>query len=151
MGGGTQLLLGAHLTGANMRFCRESGKCRDHISYLSRVPRAVPVEKKSAMWRNFCTWHIVTWKRFSTWQNGTLKKFSTWEMWIQSVNWTNDVYNLWYFVALNCWKIRFLAIYAVLSRFFCCDLRAFVWRKIEPKMLSVEKKGQISGMLGPLF
>ena len=34
MGGGTQLLLGAHLTGANMRFCRESGKCRDHISYL---------------------------------------------------------------------------------------------------------------------
>ena len=40
MGGGTQLLLGAHLTGANMRLCRESGKCRDHISYLSRVPRA---------------------------------------------------------------------------------------------------------------
>ena len=33
-------------------------------------------------------------KRFSTWQIDTLTKFSTWEMWIQSVNWTNDVYNL---------------------------------------------------------
>ena len=32
MGGGTQLLLGAHLTSANMRFCRELGKCRDHIT-----------------------------------------------------------------------------------------------------------------------
>ena len=30
MVGGTQLLLGAHLTGANMRFCRESRKCRDY-------------------------------------------------------------------------------------------------------------------------
>ena len=27
----------------------------DHTSYLSRAPRAVPVEKKSAMWRNFST------------------------------------------------------------------------------------------------
>ena len=89
-------------------------------------------------------------KRFSTWQIDTLKKFSTWEMWIQSVNWTNDVYNLWYFVALNCWKIRFLAIYAVLSKYFCCDLRAFVWRKIEPKIVSAEKKGQIWCMGGPL-
>ena len=54
-------------------------------------------------------------KRFSTWQIDTLKNFSTWEMWIQSVNWTNDVYNLWYFVTLNCWKILFFG-----------DLRCFV-------------------------
>jgi len=35
----------------------------------------------------------------------------------------------------------FLVIHAVLSRdLFCCDLRAFAWRKIEPKIVSVEKK-----------
>ena len=39
-----------------------------------------------------------------------------------------------------------MAIYAVLSRFFGCDLRALVWRKNEPKIVSVEKKGQISCM-----
>ena len=43
-----------------------------------------------------------------------------------------------------CRKICFVAIYAVLSRnIFGRDLRAFAWRKIEPKVLSVEKKGQI--------
>ena len=29
---------------------------------------------------------------------------------------------------------------------FCRDLRAFVWRKVEPKIVLVEKKRQISGM-----
>ena len=29
---------------------------------------------------------------------------------------------------------------------FCRDLRTFVWRKIAPKIVSVEKKGQISCM-----
>ena len=29
---------------------------------------------------------------------------------------------------------------------FCSDLHAFVWRKIEPKNVSVEKNGQISCM-----
>ena len=39
-----------------------------------------------------------------------------------------------------------VAIYAVLlQNLFCRDLRAFVWRKIEPK--NVEKKRQISGMV----
>ena len=42
---------------------------------------------------------------------------------------------------LFCCKISFVAIYAVLSRnLFCCDLRAFVWRKVEPKVVPVEKK-----------
>ena len=46
-------------------------------------------------------------------------------------------------------KFLFYAIYAVLSQnLFCRDLRALAWRKIGPKILSVEKKGQISGMLG---
>ena len=47
-------------------------------------------------------------------------------------------------------KSLFYAIYAVLSRnLFCRYLRALAWRKIEPKFLSVEKKGQISGMVPP--
>ena len=29
--------------------------CNVHTSYLSRAPRAVPVEKKSVMWRNLST------------------------------------------------------------------------------------------------
>ena len=47
-------------------------------------------------------------------------------------------------------KFLFYAIYAVLSRnLFCRDLRTFVWRKIEPKIASVEKKWQIWGMIIP--
>ena len=38
-------------------------------------------------------------------------------------------------------------IYAVLLHGrFCQDLPIFAWRKIEPKIVPVEKKGQISGM-----
>ena len=57
------------------------------------------------------------------------------------------MYNLWRFVALNDSKISFVAINAVLSRIFCRNLRAFVWRKIVPKIVCVEKKRQISGMI----
>ena len=57
------------------------------------------------------------------------------------------MYNLGHFVALTCCKISFLAIYAVLSKKNCRNLRAFVWRKVEPKIVSVEKKGQISCMV----
>ena len=47
-----------------------------------------------------------------------------------------------------CCKISFVAIYDVLSRnLFCCDLRAFVWRKSEPQIVLVEEKRQISGMM----
>ena len=56
------------------------------------------------------------------------------------------MYNLWCFVALNGSKISFVAIYAVLSRIFCRDLRAFVWSKIKQKIVSVEKTSQISGI-----
>ena len=34
----------------------------------------------------------------------------------------------------------------VVKSFFCRNLRSFVWRKIEPKIVSVEKKRQISCM-----
>ena len=62
----------------------------------------------------------------------------------------NNVYSLWSFVAFyatSFCKNHFFANYAVLSRnLFCRDLRVFVWRKIEPKIVYVEKKWQISGM-----
>ena len=97
-------------------------------AYLIFVANAtnIFVEKKSAMWRNFCTWQIVI---FFMWQIVMGKKLSTWEMWNKSVMWRNYVYNLWCFVALNGSKISFVAINAVLSRIFCRNLRAFVWRK----------------------
>ena len=56
------------------------------------------------------------------------------------------MYNLWCFVALNGSKISFVAIYAVMSKYFCRNLRAFVWRKIVSKIVCVEKKRQISGV-----
>ena len=61
-----------------------------------------------------------------------------------------DVKNVSTYVqfVLFCWKIGFVAIYALLSRnLFSRDLRTFVWRKIEPKIAYVEKKWQISGMI----
>ena len=46
-----------------------------------------------------------------------------------------------------CCKICFVAINADLSQnLLYRDLRAFVWRKIEPKIVPVEKKRQTSGM-----
>ena len=45
-------------------------------------------------------------------------------------------------------KSLFYAIFAVLSQnLLFSNLRALAWRKIGPKVLSVEKKGQISGTL----
>ena len=51
-------------------------------------------------------------------------------------------------------QLAFFFAKSVLSQFtlllsrnlFCSDLRAFVWRKFEPKIVRVEKKRQISGM-----
>ena len=51
-------------------------------------------------------------------------------------------------------QLAFFFAKSVLSQFtlllsrnlFCSDLRAFVWRKVEPKIVRVEKKRQISGM-----
>ena len=61
----------------------------------------------------------------------------------------SDVENVSTYVQfmLFCCKIDFVTIYALLSEnLFCRDLRTFVWKKIEPKIASVEKKWQISGM-----
>ena len=51
------------------------------------------------------------------------------------------IYGILLLFAMFCCKIIFFASYAVLSRnLFLYDLRAFAWRKIEPKIVPVEKK-----------
>ena len=51
------------------------------------------------------------------------------------------IYGILLHFAMFCCKIIFFASYAVLSRnLFLYDLRAFAWRKIEPKIVPVEKK-----------
>ena len=52
----------------------------------------------------------------------------------------NRLYNLWCFSAYYAVLLQYhFAIFAVLSQnLFCRDLRAFVWRKIEPKIMPVE-------------
>ena len=52
-----------------------------------------------------------------------------------------------YIFTLFCRKICFVAKSVLSQNLFCRDLRAFVWRKIEPKIVLVEKKRQISGMV----
>ena len=61
------------------------------------------------------------------------------------------MYNLGFFVALNCCKMIFVGNLRYFVEIFCCDLRAFAWRKNEPKIVSVEKKGHISCMLLPFI
>ena len=113
-----------------------------HTSYLSRAPRAVPVEK---------IWSCGEICPHDRWSGGVIlhmtdchvEKFSTWEMWRKSeMRWTN-VYNLWCFVA-------FYNI--LLQNQFCCDFRGFVAKsvlvqfmrfcveKIAPKIVPVVEK-----------
>ena len=48
-----------------------------------------------------------------------------------------------YMYMANC-QLEFAAIYAVLlQNLICRNLRAFAWRKIGPKIVSVEKKGEV--------
>ena len=37
MAGGTQLFEGAHLTGGNTRFCRESSKCHNYALFVGQI------------------------------------------------------------------------------------------------------------------
>ena len=72
----------------------------------------------------FSTWQIVMWKK-NILHMRNVKTF---------VMWRNNVYNLWCFVAFN-------AVLLSWSWFtqFCRDLRAFEWRKIQPRIGPVEK------------
>ena len=93
----------------------------NHTSYLSRVPRVVPVEKKSVMWRN--SPQIVMWTN-SRLDRLSCGKNSPYEKCEEKMCTIHDV--LSHFM-LFCCKI---VIYVVLSRYlFCCNLSPFAWRK----------------------
>ena len=46
MAGSTQLFEGAHLTGGNTRFCRESRKCRNHALFVGQIIKWAPFKQK---------------------------------------------------------------------------------------------------------
>ena len=104
-----------------------------HTSYVSQAPQAVLVEKKLSCGevspREKCE------ENLSHRESSPHDKCGA-----KSVVWRN--------VDQICYVEIFLhfstqAIYAVLSRnLFCCHLRAFVWRKIKPKLLPVEREKQ---------
>ena len=94
------------------------------------------MEKNSAMWRNFrLNAEIVPFKCGENLSHGEISPHE--KCGDKSVMFCRI---LCCFVA----KSFFYVIYAVLSRnLFCRGLRALTWRKIEPKIVTVEKKGQI--------
>ena len=53
---------------------------------------------------------------------------------------------LLHFMLLLLQKSFFCKLRCFVAKSVCRDLRVFVWRKIEPKIVYVEKKWQISGM-----
>ena len=64
-----------------------------------------------------------------------VEKLATWEMLRKSVE-----KGCVQFVVFSRMKL-------LQNHFFCRNLGSFVWRKIEAKTVSVEKKRQISGMM----
>ena len=122
-----------------------------HTWYLSQAPQAVPVEKKSVNHmekilhmsdchiEKFYIWQIFMWKKIlHIWNVNNIcyvEKFCAQHMVYSRI--------LHWFVE----KSVVFVIYAVfLQGRIWHDLRAFAWRKIEPNIVPVEKKGQISGM-----
>ena len=105
------------------------------------------------MWEmsDFSTWQM--WRNLKLPTSGICvmwRNFSFLHIYHYSLTKINNVYSLWTFVAFyatSFCKNHFFANYAVLSRnLFCRDIRVFVWKKIEPKIVYEEKKLQISGM-----
>ena len=54
---------------------------------------------------------------------------------------------LLHFTLLCCKKLSFLRFTLFFEKSVCCNVRAIVWRKFLQKLVTVEKKWQISGML----
>ena len=122
--------------GLNNRDCTHRG----HTSYLSQAPQAVPVEKNSAMWRNFrLNAEIVPFKCGENLSHGEISPHE--KCGDKSVNIMCTIFDVLSHFMLFCCKI-----------FLLCDLRCFVaksvllwfgnvvvckralaWRKIEPK------------------
>ena len=111
------------------------------LCVLSQAPQAVPVEKNSAMWRNFrLNAEIVPFKRGENLSHGEISPHE--KCGDKSVKWRiNNVFNFLCFVAFYTVLLQNLSF----MRFtlFCRDSCALAWRKIEQKILPVEKKGQI--------
>ena len=74
-----------------------------------------------------------------------ISNFSTWQMWrnlkFLHIWHVYDVENVLTYVHVMLFCLKIVVIYTVLSlNLFCRDLRIFVWRKIVPKIRYVEKK-----------
>ena len=114
------------------------------------------------MWRIFSIWQIVMWRKsphekllfgemfphgkygekYVIWRN-VETNLSCGEICPQEKRWNN----------LFCHNLCCFVEKLVLLPFtlFCRNLRVFAWREIEPKIVSVEKKGQISGMTVAIY
>ena len=67
---------------------------------------------------------------------------------IENSSTCGEIWNWWGFIAIYAVLLLNLFIHAVLSRnLFCHNLRAFLWREIEPESTFVEIKLQIWGLL----
>ena len=112
-----------------------------YLVKCGNIPRICHIYHIWDMWRKICPvekFQIYTYA-WQMWRN--LKFLHIWH-----VCDVENVSTYVQFMLFSC-KIDFVTIYALLSEnLFCRDLRTFVWRKIEPKIASVEKKWQISGM-----
>ena len=101
--------------------------CDNHsqAAYLIFVTdtRTVSVEKKSVMWRNF---------KFLYMTDEEKSEISFIMCTIYGI--------LLHFTLFCCKKFCFLRFTLFFEKSVCRNLRAFVWRKIEPKIVLVEKK-----------
>ena len=85
--------------------------------YLSRISRIIFVGKKLSC--------------------GEISAIHVWQLWR----------NLWSFIAIYAiFLLNLLFIVCFFAKFFCHNLRAFMWRKLSPKSTFVEKKWQIWGL-----
>ena len=103
--------------------------------------------EKFVMWRNIRFSYITDVEKSESSERSSTAFLSSPEIDLSSPSLpkkNKNVYSLWSFVAFyatSFCKNHIFANYAVLSRnLFCRDLRVFVWRKIEPKIVYVEKK-----------
>ena len=108
----------------DVREWHKSDRTHIHTSYLSpqspiyRWRKIGHVEKFQISIHNICG-EIRNFARF-----GGISKFYTWHMW------RNLKFILFLVVKSVLWQFMLF-----LLKLFCCDLRAFVWKEIEPKIV----------------
>ena len=122
------------------------------LDFNSSTPYLIFVTSENlVMWRNLTIWQMVRWSNFphdrlSCGKNSPHEKC---EENLKCGEIMCTIYGVLSHFTIFCCTIIFFGIYAVLLRNqFWYDLRAFAWRKIELKIVPVEKKWQIWGMLG---